>query len=74
MFANKPFICLNNERIITPKYYYDEKWYDIPTGQEVDMEIIDEDTKEMLNRYYDDMKIELDISNSISVNNLLNAR
>ena len=71
MFGKKDFVCLNNERIISSKYYYDEKWYDIYTGEEVDMENIDKDTKEMLNRYYNDMKIELDISNSISINNLL---
>ena len=71
MFGKKDFVCLNNERIISSKYYYDEKWYDIYTGKEVDMENIDEDTKKMLNRYYNDMKMELDISNSISINNLL---
>ena len=71
MFGKKDFVCLNNERIISSKYYYDEKWYDIYTGKEVDMENIDKDTKEMLNRYYNDMKMELDISNSISINNLL---
>ena len=71
MFGKKDFVCLNNERIISSKYYYDEKWYDIYTGKEVDMENIDEDTKKILNRYYNDMKMELDISNSISINNLL---
>lgn len=71
MFGKKDFVCLNNERIISSKYYYDEKWYDIYTGKEVDMENIDKDTKKMLNRYYNDMKMELDISNSISINNLL---
>ncbi len=71
MFGRKDFVCLNNERIISSRYYYDEKWYDIYTGEEVNMENIDEDTKEMLDRYYYDMKLELDISNSISINNLL---
>ena len=71
MFGRKDFVCLNNERIISSRYYYDEKWYDIYTGEEVNMENIDEDTREMLDRYYYDMKLELDISNSISINNLL---
>lgn len=72
MLASKDFICLNNERIITSRYYYDEEWYDIRTGERLNWEELDEDTKELLNEYYQDMKIELDISNSISINNLLN--
>lgn len=70
-FYNKDFICLNNERIITSRYYYDECWYDIKTGEVLDWSILDEDTKTLLNEYYQDMKLELDISNSISINNLL---
>ena len=71
MFGKKDFICLNNERIITSKYYYNGEWYDIYSGIEVDMNSLDEVTREMLDRYYYDMKKELDISTSISVNNLL---
>lgn len=71
MFASKDFVCLNNERIITSRYYYDEEWYDIQTGETLNWEELDEDTKELLNEYYQDMKMELDISNSISINNLL---
>lgn len=71
MFANKDFVCLNNERIITSRYYYDEEWYDIKTGNVLNLEEVDEDTKKLLNEYYQDMKMELDISNSVSINNLL---
>lgn len=71
MFANKDFVCLNNERIITSRYYYDEKWYDIQTEKVLNWEELDEDTKELLNDYYQNMKTELEISNSISINNLL---
>lgn len=71
MFDNKDFVCLNNERIITSRYYYDEEWYDIKTGEMLNWEILDEDTKELLDEYYQDMKLELDISNSVSINNLL---
>lgn len=35
------------------------------------MEQIDEDIKKLMERYYNYMKTELEISNSISVNNLL---
>ncbi len=71
MFGKKDFVCLNNERIISSRYYYDEQWYDIYTGEKIDINNIDKETKEMLDRYYYDMKKELDISNSISINNLL---
>lgn len=33
MFARKDFICLNNERIVTSRYYFDEEWYDIKNGK-----------------------------------------
>ncbi len=71
MFANKNFVCLNNERIITNCYYYDENWYEIQTGEMLNWEELEPDTKELLNNNYQSMKIELDISNSVSINNLL---
>ncbi len=70
-FKNKDFVCLNNERIITSRYYFDEQWYDIKTGEILDLENIDENTKNLLNEYYQNMKKELDISNSVSIHNLL---
>lgn len=71
MFASKNFVCLNNERIITNRYYYDENWYNIKTGEILNWEELDNNTKDLLNEYYQDMKTELDISNSVSINNLL---
>ena len=71
MFARKDFACLNNERIVTSRYYYDEKWFRIIDGIEVDLEAIPEDEKELLYEYYNDMEEELAISTSISINNLL---
>lgn len=71
MFASKEFVALNNERIITRKYYYDGEWYEIATGQKINVEKIDKDTRDLLEQYYNYMKAELDISNSISINNLL---
>ena len=71
MFARKDFISLNNERIVTNRYYYDEKWFRRIDGVEVDMEEIPEDEKKLLEEYYNDMKEELAISTSISINNLL---
>ena len=40
-------------------------------GVEVDMEEIPADEKKLLEEYYNDMKEELAISTSISINNLL---
>ena len=71
MFARKDFICLNNERIVTSRYYYDEKWFRRIDGMEVSLDGIPEDEKELLDEYYNDMKEELAISTSISINNLL---
>ena len=71
MFASKEFVSLNNERIIANRYYYDENWYDIKTGKQLDMESVDNNTKELLERYYNYMKKELEISNSVTINNLL---
>ena len=71
MFKSKEFVSLNNERIIGTRYYYDEEWYDITTGEVVDMENVEENIKDTLEQYYNYMKTELEISNSISINNLL---
>lgn len=64
MLAKKDFICLNNERIVTDKFYYDELWYDIETG-----EIVEENDE--LKKYYKFMQKELEISKSIVLENLL---
>lgn len=64
MLAKKDFICLNNERIVTDKFYYDELWYDIKTG-----EIVEENDE--LKKYRDFMQKELEISKSIVLENLL---
>lgn len=71
MFGSKDFVCLNNELIITDKYYYDEGWYDRANGENIDIDAVDEELKNTLNTYYENMKSELDISNSIVHNNLL---
>ncbi len=74
IFKNKDFVCLNNERIITDKYYYDENWYDIGTGGKIDIEEVDDNLKQLLDKYLKYMRVEIDISNSIVINNLLKQR
>ena len=69
MFASKDFVSLNNERIITSRYYFDEKWYNIQTGEE--LADIDNSAEKLLEKYYNQMERELEISKSVSINNLL---
>ena len=64
MLGNKNFVCLNNERIITDKYYFDEKWHDINSGNEIPI-------TEDLDKYYNYMKEELDISKSVILYDML---
>ena len=71
IFASKDFICLNNERIISKDYYYDQEWFVIETGEKVDFDKISQEEREMLNEYYGYMRKELDISFSVNINDLL---
>ena len=71
MFARKDFICLNNERIVTSRYYFDENWYERNTGKIADIENISIEEKELLQKYLNNMRTELDISKSIQIYNLL---
>lgn len=71
LFARKDFICLNNERIVTSRYYFDKKWYRIKDGVEINLEELTQDERALLEDYYEKMRKELDISISISINNLL---
>lgn len=64
MLAKEDFICLNNERIVTDKFYYDEVWSNIETGEMVE-------ENEELKKYRDFMQKELEISKSIVLENLL---
>ena len=71
MFAKKDFICLNNEKIVTSRYFYNQYWYVIDTGEELDLNNISEEERELLDSYINDMRYELDISKSLTINNLL---
>lgn len=71
MFKSKDFVCLNNERIITSRYYFDEQWYRIDNGEILNLDEISKEERNLLENYFKNMKTELDISQSISINNLL---
>ena len=71
MFSDKDFVCLNNGRIITDKYFYDGDWYLIETGEQLDTSQMSEEEINKLNYYTDCLQKELDISLSINILNLL---
>ena len=71
MFSNKDFVGINNERIITDKYFYNGDWYLIETGEMLDLNSLSEDVKEKLNYYKECLRKELDISLAINILNLL---
>ena len=72
IFEAKPYVCINNGKIITDKYYYDtEGWYVLETGEAVNMEEIDEETKNRLNRNVEYTEKEIGISMSVLTENLL---
>jgi phosphoglycerol transferase MdoB-like AlkP superfamily enzyme len=71
IFTNKNFACINNARIITDKYFYNEEWYSIQTGNPLNVEDLTKEEIEKLNFYVSSMQKELDISLSINVLNLL---
>lgn len=72
IFHQKPYVCINNGKIITEQYYYDgEKWYELATGKEVDEQSLSEEKQNELKRDVEYMEKELGISMSILTNNLL---
>ncbi|MBO6232923.1 MAG: sulfatase-like hydrolase/transferase [Clostridia bacterium] len=74
MFASKNYVCLNNERIITDKYYFDGNWYEIETGKMLDLNNINDNLKQELQKYEKEMHEQIDLSISLSINNLLASR
>ena len=71
MFSNKDFVCINNGKIITDKYYYDGDWYEIETGKQLNLDSMSQEEVEKLNDYVDSLQKELDISLSANISNLL---
>ena len=72
MFSGNGYAFINNGHIITSDYYYlNNKWYEIKTGEEVNLEKLDEEEKEKLKEYEKNSVLELDISRSVIINELL---
>ena len=71
MFSSKDFICINNGKIITDKYFYDGDWYLISTGEQLNLDNMPKEEVEKLNYYCECLQKELDISLSVNILNLL---
>ena len=72
IFEQKPYVCINNGKIITDKYYYDtENWYNLENGEIIDLQNLDEQTRNELNEDVEYMNKELGISMSVLTENLL---
>lgn len=73
MFSSKDYAVINNESIVNDKYcYYNEEWHYTDTGEAVDLSNLENEEKEKLIQYVQNMRLELDISSSIIINNLFN--
>ncbi len=71
IFENKDFACLNNGVIVTNDYYYNGNWYNIKSGEKIDLDNIEEEQKRQFEYYKSSMEQEITISNSVILNNLL---
>ncbi len=72
MFSNKKIASISNHDIVTENYYYcDNNWYEIESGKIVDVDTLDEKTRCKLAEYVYNTELELEISSSILINNLL---
>lgn len=71
MFGSKDFACLNNGIIVTDEYYFNGDWYYRKNGEKLDLSSFDEKQQEKIKNYERYMNTEMNISNSIILNNLL---
>lgn len=75
IFEKKPYVCINNGKIITEQYYYDaENWYDLKTGEMLDMESLEDSVRNQLEENVEDTNLEIGISMSILTENLLKGK
>ena len=72
IFNRNSYVAINNGKVITKDYYYDgDSWYILETGEKLDINSIPEEEKKRLDLYVEEALIEIEISNSVVVNNLL---
>lgn len=72
IFSTKDYAYISNGDIaVDDFYYYDDTWYYISTGEEVDLNDLGEVLRKKLTDYMQKIITELNISYSIAINNLL---
>lgn len=72
IFNRNSYSAVNNGKIITKDYYFDaDSWYVLETGEKLDMNSLSEEERELLELYENEALTEIELSNSIVVNNLL---
>ncbi len=72
IFEPKPYVCVNNGKIITQQYYYDaENWFDLATGEKLDEQKLDENLRNTLDLAVEYANKEIGISMSVLTENLL---
>ncbi len=72
IFNRNSYAAINNGKVITSKYLYDgTDWLSLKDGSKVNLSDLSEEEKNLLETYQKQAIIELDISNAVMVNNLL---
>lgn len=75
IFNRNSYITINNGKVITSKYLNDgTDWFSLKDGSKVDVSKLSEEENVVLETYKDQAILELDISNSVMVNNLLQGK
>ena len=72
IFNRNSYVTINNGKVITDKYLYDgAEWLSLKDGNKVNLSNLSEEEKNLLETYKKQAITELDISNAVMVNNLL---
>ena len=75
IFSRNSYVTINNGKVITIDYLYDgTDWFSLKDGSKVDVNALPEEKKKLLETYKKQAITELDISNSVMVNNLLQGK
>ena len=71
MFSKRDYTCINNGKVITNEYLFDGEWKVLTTEKIIEKNTLNENEKNKLDKYEENMYTELDISKSVVVKNLL---
>lgn len=75
IFNRNSYITINNGKVITSKYLHDGTgWFSLEDGSKLNTSNLSEIEQELLETYKKQAITELDISNSVMVNNLLQGK